>query len=372
VRVALVYDRLNKVGGAEVILQAFHELFPQADWHVSVWDPVKAPFSASWNVHTSFIGHLPFFRHHHELIPFLMPFAFESFDLSAYDLVISVGSAEAKGVITRADTLHLNYCLTPTRYLYSHEKLYLNYPQFGTLQRLSTPLLRLIFKVLRRWDFVAAQRPDHMISISEHVKNRVKKYYKRNSPVIYPPVEINRFSSPSQHQPRIPTPYYLTVSRLVPYKQLDILLRAFKTTGRTLVVIGIGSELNRLKRQASPNIHFLGKVADSELAGYYQACRGFLQANTEDFGIAMVEALAAGKPVIAYQGGGAGEIVEDGVNGILVRHQTSSAFNRALDRFETMKFASSVCSQSAKRFALDRWQQEMQQYIDKVNNYVRN
>ncbi|MCR4285480.1 MAG: glycosyltransferase family 4 protein, partial [Candidatus Kaiserbacteria bacterium] len=212
-RVALVYDRLNKLGGAEHVLTSFHILFPQADWYTSVWDPSRAPFSRHWRVHTSWLSRIPFLRTHHEFIPYLMPFVFESFDLRGYDLVISIGSAESKGVLTLPDTTHLNYCLTPTRYLYSHKEQYL-----------TTPIHRFIAKYLRAWDQVASTRPDTMIAISTQVKKRIKKYYNRNSEIIFPPVDTNRFK-PSRSV--LVGDYFLTVSRLVPYKNIDVLVKAF-------------------------------------------------------------------------------------------------------------------------------------------------
>lgn len=356
-KVALVYDRLNKVGGAEVVLSALRDLFPQADWYTSVWNPEQAPFSKNWRVHSSFLSAIPVIRNHHELFPFLMPFIFESFDLSAYDIVISVSSAECKGVLTKPGTLHLNYCLTPTRYLYSHRQEYLSRVQFGLLQRLFTPFLSCLFDRLQQWDQVAAKRPDKMISISEHVKNRVKKYYHRDTPVIYPPVKLEPFLNLTPSC--IDQSYYLTVARLVPYKHLDLLVRIFEGTKRELIIVGTGSELTKLKKIATKNIYFPGFVAQPQLLKYYQGCRAFVQVNVEDFGLGMVEAQAAGKPVIAYQEGGAGEIIKSGQTGLLVKTPTVKAFRQAIDRFETMKISPKACRQNAARFGLEKWQQQI-------------
>jgi glycosyltransferase involved in cell wall biosynthesis len=364
VRVALVYDRINKLGGAELVLQAFHELYPDADWYTSVWDPKKAPFSASWPVHASWLNKIPWLRHHHELVPFLMPFIFESFDLSEYDLVISISSAECKGVVTRANTLHINYCLTPTRYLWSHRETYLSRPQFGLVQKIATPIIKKILDYLASWDLVASTRPDHMISISEHVKHRVQKYYNRDTAVIYPPVDLTKFASiPRGPSPRLLSDYYLTVTRLVPYKNIELLVKTFANSDRKLIIIGTGSEMSKLKKIATSNIQFTGLISSSELRSYYHNCQAFLQANTEDFGISMVEALSVGKPVIAYAKGGAGEIVKDGVNGILVKTDSVRAFRRALDRFETMNLTSKSCIASAKRFGKLEWQKKITSYI---------
>jgi glycosyltransferase involved in cell wall biosynthesis len=353
-RVALIYDRLNKIGGAEAVLVQFAHLFPKADWYTSVWDPSSAPFSRHWRVHTSWINRLPFLRRRHELIPYLMPFIFESFDLSAYDLVISVGSAESKGVLTKPGTFHLNYCLTPTRYLYSHRDEYL-----------TNPLYRWIADFLRRWDQVAATRPDEMIAISTQVKKRIKKVYNREVEIIFPPVDVKKFASISTFVPPYQD-YYLTVARLVPYKRIDVLVKAFNQSGKTLVIIGTGSEFTKLTKLANSNIHLLGSRSDHELIGYYQHAKAFLQANEEDFGISMCESLAAGIPVIAYREGGAADIVKDGKTGILVEHPDPDDFNRAIDRLDTLTFDKEVCRSNAKRFDQAVWIKQIKERIDKL------
>lgn len=350
-RVAIVYDRLNKVGGAEAVLLAFHDLFPAADWYTSLWNPATAPFSRTWNVH-----HFPYLHQHHEWFPWLMPFIFEAYDFRDYDLVISVGSAECKGIITQPGTFHLHYCLTPTRYLYSHAAEYL-----------SNPLYRRVANYLRRWDQVAATRPDKMIAISNQVKTRIQKYYNRSSAVIFPPVNTQKFVSPRKLGSRtteLPPVYFLVVSRLVPYKKIDVLVRAFNLLPtRHLVIIGTGSQLSRLKRLAQSNIHFLGFVPDSDLPSYYQPARAYLQANEEDFGISMVEAQAAGIPVIAYGAGGAVDIVIPGQTGLLLSSNTPSAFVTAVDKLDRMSFDREVCRANAERFSKTRWRKQITKYL---------
>ena len=348
--VALVYDRLNKIGGAEQVLKSFHTLYPDADWYTSVWDQSRVPFSRTWHVHTSWLNQIPMLRTHHEWLPWLMPFVFEAFDFSSYDLVISIGSAEAKGIITRPGTPHLHYCLTPTRYLYSHSKEYL-----------SNLLYRLVGNILRKWDLVASTRPDEMIAISTLVKHRIQKYYNRDSVVIFPPVDTHRFTL-------VPNPgqYFLVVSRLVPYKQIDILVKAANLSGQKLVVIGEGSELPRLRLLAGPTVQFLGQVNDHDLPDYYAHCLAYLQANEEDFGISMCEAQSAGKPVIAYGPGGALDIVLPDKTGILLSENTANAFAQAMTKFDTMSFAPSVCRANAKRFDISIWQQQIKERIQKL------
>lgn len=353
-RVAIVYDRLNKVGGAEAVLLAFHDLFPTADWFTSFWNPATAPFSRTWNVH-----HFPYFRQHHELFPWLMPFIFESYDFDKYDLVISVGSAECKGVITKPGTFHLHYSLTPTRYLYSHAEEYL-----------SNPLFRWIAKYLRAWDQVASTRPDKMIAISTQVKKRIQKYYKRNAPIIFPPVDTKRFSLTGTRENRItglPNDYFLVVSRLVPYKKIDLIIRAFNAKpSLPLVIIGTGSEKARLRGIAHSNTRFLGFVSDSELTSYYQHARAFVQINEEDFGLSMVEAQAAGVPVLAYREGGASDIVIDGKTGLLLKNSSVQSLMTAVDKFCEMSFDKEACHRNAQRFDVRKWRQLMLKTITKL------
>jgi glycosyltransferase involved in cell wall biosynthesis len=359
-RVALVYDRINKIGGAEQVLQCFHEIFPQADWYTGFWDPKRAPFSRSWNV-TSF----PYLHNHHELFPWLMPFIFESFDFSGYDLVISIGSAESKGVITKPGTVHLNYCLTPTRYLYSHASEYL-----------TNPLYRLVARYLRKWDLVAAMRPDKMIAISTQVKKRIKEVYKRDADIIFPPVDTRKFTPtakrihgftdlPAQAGLRFKN-YFLVVSRLVPYKKIDVLVKAANLSKRNLVIIGEGSEYGRLAKIAGPTVTLLGHVADADLRSYYQHCLAYLQANEEDFGISMCEAQAAGRPVIAYSVGGAKDIVIPGKTGILLEDNSVSSFAKVLSEFDTMSFVPRDCQQSVSRFSKNTWIKQIKERIDSV------
>lgn len=362
-RVALVYDRLNKTGGAERVLQAFRTIFPTAPWYTSVWDPTGAPFTEGWDVRSSFLSRLPWVRRHHEYFALLMPFIFESFDFSAYDLVISIGSAECKGIITKPDTLHLHYCLTPTRYLYSHASSYLR-----------APLSRALARPLRAWDQVAATRPDIMIAISTQVKKRIKRYYHRSTDVIFPPVDTKRFLHFERNRAREmsleaklsgrPPSYFLVVSRLVPYKNLAFLLSVFRALpSRHLVLAGTGSESARLKRQASANVHFLGSVPDPLLPSLYAGATAYLQANEEDFGISMVEAQASGVPVLAYGLGGAADIVVPDKTGVLLPDHDLRTWVTAIDKFDPSRFDREACRANARRFELTVWKQKIMERI---------
>lgn len=353
-RVALVYDHLNKIGGAEVVLVELSKLFPEADWYTSVWEPRLAPFSKNWKVRTSWLNKIPFLRSRHEWIPFLMPFIFESYDLSDYDLVISVGSAESKGIITRPGTTHINYCLTPTRYLYSHKDEYL-----------TNSLYRWIAKYLRKWDLVAGTRPDQMIAISTQVKKRIKNIYNRDVDIIFPPVDTKKLETKSPFVPPYGE-YYLTVSRLVAYKKIDVLIKTFNQNGKTLVIVGDGAERVRLSRLAKPNVILVGSVSELELVGYYQNAIAFLQANEEDFGISMCEAQAAGIPVIAYKLGGASDIVISEKTGILVEHASPVELNQAIDSLAQMNFDNRACKANAKRFDKKVWIKQIKERIKEL------
>lgn len=280
-----------------------------------------------------------------------MPFIFESFDLRRYDLVISVGSAESKGVLTGPNTFHLNYCLTPTRYLYSHKNQYL-----------TSSIHKWVAGILRKWDQVASTRPDQMIAISTQVKNRIKKYYNRDSEVIFPPVDITKFKPTSRGQVG---DYFLVVSRLVPYKNIDVLIKAAGLAKVKLVVIGEGSEYRKLKSLAGSTVQILGHVKDKDLPGYYQKCLAYLQANEEDFGISMCEALASGRPVIAFDKGGARDIVVPGKNGILLPSNSVESFARALKEFDTMAFVTADCVSSVTRFDKEKWKTTLKERIKK-------
>lgn len=343
-KVALVYDRVNKWGGAERVLLALHELFPNAPLYTAVYDEKRAPWARVFKIKSSFLQYFPFAKTYHELYPWLTPMAFETFNFDQFDVVISVTSAEAKGIITKPKTLHICYCLTPTRYLWSSAK---DYESQGVLGY----GLRVVSSTLKRWDLISSTRPDHYIAISTRVKNRIKKYYNRDADVVYPPVEITQGVKEKGD-------YFLVVSRLVRYKRVDLIVEAFNELGWPLVVIGDGLQKKELMQKAQSNIQFIDRhLTDKELAAYYESCRALLHAADEDFGIGAAEALAHGKPVISYGKSGVAEIV-DTKTGILFDEQNKHAIISALHAFMKRKFDPELCRKQAQRFSKKRFIKE--------------
>lgn len=356
-KVALVYDRVNKWGGAERLLLVLHELFPDAPLYTSVYHKEKAPWAQVFDVRTSYLQRFPLASSSHEFYPLLMPLAFESFSFEEYDLVISVTSEAAKGIITKPKTFHICYCLTPTRYLWSG---YEEYFKSGFFRKIS----QLFISYLRTWDKIAAQRPDVYIAISKEVQGRIKKYYGRESMVVYPPIGLQSTVYSLQQnkkavvRSRSTERFFLIVSRLVPYKRIDIAVQAFNKLRLSLKIVGVGSQEQSLKRIAGPTIEFLGNLTDSELLSYYKGCRALIFPGYEDFGLTTVEAQGFGKPVIAFKGGGAQETIIEGKTGIFFYPQTKEALIKVLKDFETRDYKREDCLENAEKFSEKRFKKE--------------
>ncbi|MBM3209590.1 glycosyltransferase family 4 protein [Candidatus Shapirobacteria bacterium] len=365
-KVALVYDRVNKWGGAERVLLALHEIWPEAPLYTAVYNPETAPWADVFKVIPSFLQKAPFFRNRHEILAPLMPMAFESFNFDEFDVVISITSEAAKGIITKPKTLHVCYCLTPTRYLWSGYGEY-----FGSAARRLGSWAAVEY--LRKWDKIAAQRPDYYVAISKNVKERIKKYYGRESEVIYPPVDTEKFEI-SPFAPRLGglrmdkqnSKYFLVVSRLVPYKKVDLVVGAFNELDSPLKIIGVGSEMGRLKMIARANIEFLGQLTDEELFRYYQGCRAVIFPQEEDFGLVPLEAQACGKPVIAYRGGGALETVAEGKTGVFFDQPTSQSLIKAIEQFSNLAIGEKDCREQAEKFNKERFKREIKNYIERL------
>ncbi len=352
-RIALVYDSVNKWGGAESVLLALHDLFPAAPLYTSVYDSAGAAWASVFpQVIPSFLQKFPFAKSNREFYPWLTPLAFESFDFRGFDVVISVSSADAKGVLTHPATFHLNYCLTPTRYLWSHHDLYRR--QLGQALGL---LSRPVFGYLKKWDLVASHRPDAIVSISQTVSDRVKTFYGLDSPVVYPPVNISDFSSPVPPPPGL-SDFFLYLGRLVLYKRPDLVIQVFNQLNYPLVVAGTGRAESKLRRLAAPHIHFTGFVTPAQKLSLLQHCRALIFFHEEDFGLVSVEAQAAGRPVIALNRGGAAETVVPGQTGILIDDSSPQALAAAVGSFNPAQFSPELIRSHAQKFSRTRFQAE--------------
>ena len=364
-KVAIVYDRVNKWGGAERVLLALHDIFPKAPLYTSVYDAKNASWAEVFpKVETTFLQKIPFAKSNHEFLGTLMPLAFESFDFSGFDLVISVTSEAAKGIKTGPKTFHICYCLTPTRYLWSGHKFYFESPpsKFGFIpffKYLSIPFI----KYLKKWDVEASRRPDKFIAISQEIKERIKKYYKRDSEIIFPPVDIP--PHPKELKNRKKGNYYLIVNRLIPYKRVDLAIKAFNKLKYPLYIVGSGSEEAKLKKMAFDNVKFLGQVNEIELSVLYLGALALVMPQEEDFGIVALEAQSYGVPVIAFKKGGAKDTVINGKTGILFERQTTDSLMRAVKKFAKMHFSERILKSNARRFSFKVFKQGIVNQIPK-------
>jgi glycosyltransferase involved in cell wall biosynthesis len=357
-KVALVYDRLNKWGGAERVLLALHEIFPDAPLYTSVYSPENASFAKVFDVKTSFLQKYRSLRSHNEMLALFMPLAFESFNFDDFDLVISVTSESAKGILTKPKTRHICYCLTPTRYLWSG---YDEYFRGEVMKFISTPAL----KYLKRWDRVASKRPDSMIAISTEVQSRIKNYYGRDSEIIFPPIMIEKKNLKSESREK----YFLMVSRLsrsTHYKKVDLAIEAFNKTNYNLKIIGTGPLRSKFEKKANKNIKFLGKLTDEKLAYYYQNSQALVFPGLEDFGLVMAESQFFGKPVIAFSGGGAKDIVKDNKTGLLFKEQNAQSLLEALKSFHESDYNRQDILKSAERFSFENFKTNLERQISVV------
>ena len=354
-RIAFVIDALPSLGGGEKVLFTALEAFPNADLFTLVYNkPVftNTPI-ANRNVRTSFIDRIPFAHRHHRLFLPLMPYAIEQFNLRDYETIVSFSYAVAHGIQNFNGAHHVSYTYTPMRYAW----LDLNIN--GTRSR-KNPILDQFMQTFRTWDKKAAARVHQFAAISQAISKRIADAYQREALVIYPPVDVNRFKPAPQREN-----YYVTVTRLVAHKRVDILVQAFSQLNLPLLIIGDGPELPRLKAMANSNIHFLGYQSDEQVADLLGKARGFVCATEEDFGIAIVEAQAAGCPVIAYGRGGALETVVDGVTGVFFDEQSPESLLEAMQRFKQIHsdFHISDLVQNSQQFSKEQFLSGFKEFI---------
>ncbi len=356
-KIALVHDYLVQYGGAEQVLQAFREVYPDAPIYTLIHDreSVHGCFDDA-RVYTSFLQHLPGARRSHRIFPLLMPGAIEQFDFSGYDVVLSDSASFAKGALTRPETLHISYIHTPMRYAWDDCQKYTEDFGFPRIIRHAVPFF---MNPLRLWDKASADRPDLILANSGFVSRRIRKYYGRESKVVPPPVDTTRFR-PSEKR----GDYFLMVGRLITYKRFDIAVEAFTRLGIPLKIAGRGPELRRLRKMAGPNVTFLGRVPDDELARLYAECRAFIFPQEEDFGIVAMEALASGRPVIAYRGGDVEERIEEGVSGIFFEEQTPEAIMDAVSGFNDATFDPDRIRERAVPFDKEVFKRRIREYVE--------
>lgn len=355
--IALVHDWLTNMAGAERVLLEIKRIYPEAPIYTSVFDPKGAREFAHFDIRTSYLNSWPLLKSKRELLIPYAPLAFESFDLSAFDVVISSTTFPAKGIITKPDTIHICYCNTPSRYLWE--------PRIDPRAN-SGFLLGLRKKVAHKnriWDLMAADRVDHFIANSHYVARRIKKYYGRDSVVVYPPVNVEKFEPGKKENIK---DYFLFVSRLVGYKRCDLVIDAFNKLKLPLKIIGRGPEKNALKNKANSNIEFLGYLNDEEIKKYYQEAKAFVFAAEEDFGIVPLEAMSCGRPVIAYGVGGAAETVKPGVTGEFFDKQTPEALITAVENFDPDKYDPIAIRKHAEQFSTEVFKKEFKSAVEKI------
>jgi len=324
-KVALVHDWLNGMRGGEKILEVLAEIFPSADVYTLLYQPEKICGAINrLNVHTSFVQKLPFVRKYYRYYLPIFPKAIESFKLEGYDLVISTSHCVAKGIVAPKNACNICYCLTPIRYVWDFGRDYFGFKRF---------LLMPFLNRIKTWDQKTSSRPQYYISISQTVANRVKRYYNKESAIVYPPVDADFFMPQDKDGD-----FYLVVSALVPYKRIDLAVEAFNELGLPLKIIGTGTDFKHLQKKARPNIQFLGWQSDEAVRDYYARCKALIFPGIEDFGITVLEAQACGRPVIAFSAGGALETVDEKIpTGVFFNEQTAESLVNTIKEFEKKK-----------------------------------
>ena len=352
---ALAHDHLLQIGGAEQVLRQLTALYPAAPLYTLVCKRGNFDFLKDSDIRTSFLQFIPGGTKLFKLFLGLMPGAWEKMDFSQHDLVISSASAFVKGIVVPQGTIHISYCHSPTRYLWSDSEEYVDNLGLPTPARRT--LLRLLTR-LREWDRMASQRVDHYIANSEFIAQRIRHYYDRDSTVIYPPVDTNQFNISDTLDP-----YFLIVSRLRPYKRVDLAIDAFNNLKLPLVIIGGGEELRKLRSRARKNIRFLGEVSNTVRNQYLSHCRAFIHPQEEDFGISAIEAMASGRPVIAYRAGGARETVIENVTGVFFDDQTWESLAYAILTLKDSIFDPYAIQNHAKSYDTSVFLAKMRAFI---------
>lgn len=357
-KIAIVHDYLIQYGGAEKVVEALHGMYPEAPIYTSAYLPGRLPDSfRAMDIRTSFIQSLPFLETSFKKYLVLYPMAFESFNLEGYDVVVSSSSGFAKGVRTGPTTLHICYCYSPARFLWDYDR----YIEKEPLSGITKFILSMVIGPLRNRDMQSNKGVGHFIAISNNIRKKIERIYRRPSDVIYPPVSVSNLTVSACTED-----YFLVVSRLVAYKRIDLVIEAFNRLHKPLRIVGGGPYRSALEKMAGSNVAFLGSVDQENLWESYRHCRAVIFPGDEDFGIVPVEAQAFGRPVIAYASGGALETVRDGVTGIFFKQPTAESLVSAIERFEGLEssFDSTEIRRNALRFDKAIFEADLRRFID--------
>jgi glycosyltransferase involved in cell wall biosynthesis len=361
-KTAIIHEWLITLGGSEHVLEQILHLYTDAELYslIDYFPKSERILILNKKVHTSFIQKLPFAKKMYRTYLPLMPLAIEWFDLSGYDLIISSSHAVAKGILTHSNQLHICYCHTPMRYAWDLQHQYLK--ETKSDKGIRGIIAKVILHYIRIWDQSTARRVNYFIANSQYTARKIKNIYGRDSTVIYPPVDIEKFDIGNKKED-----FFLTASRMVPYKKIDLIAEAFSETGLPLVIIGNGPDFEKVKRKAKKNVTLLGYQKDDVLKEYLQKARAFIFAAEEDFGILPVEAQACGTPVIAFGRGGVLETIEENKTGIFFKEQTVNSLMEAVNMFEKEqdKFDCNEIRKNAERFSRERFKEEFKEFVDR-------
>lgn len=364
-KIAFVLDQLaGGIGGAESIFFTAYKLFPESSIYTTVLNKNIIPDEfKDININTSWIQNLPFSKRLYKYYFPLMPFAVEFMDIQEYDIVFSSHHCVAKGVIPRPDAVHICYCHSPARYIWD---LFWTYSDLCRFNPYKAMISSIISSYLRVWDVACSNRVDYFLANSQYTQARIRKFYNRDAEVLFPPVDTQKFKHNEYKD------YYLMAGRLVAYKGYELAINAFNESGRQLVIIGDGSEFNRLKKLAGPNISMTGRVSEETLINYMNNCKGFIFPGKEDFGIVMAEAQGAGKPVIAFKAGGALDILEEDATGVFFDELSIKALNRAISKSELIDWNPKYITNHSRKFDKQKFIERFKYIIDNAESFSRN
>lgn len=365
VKLALVHDWMNQVGGAEDVLVDLVSMFPAAPIYTSIYAPAIMPdFYRGWDIRTLWLDRIPAIHKHHQPYLPLYPLAWGGLDLSDYDVVLSNKSGFCHGLQHGKNTLHICYCLAPTRYVWQFD----SYIAREGIGGIVATALKPIIAAMQRWDYAAASRVDHFIAISTDIQNRIRQFYKRDSVIIYPPVDTERFAAARTNEVE---EYFLVVSRLIPYKRIDLAVQAATRLGVPLKIGGKGRDLDRLREMAGPTVEFLGYVPDEALPSLMARCKAFVFPGLEDFGITPVQAQAAGRPVIAYGAGGALDTVIPGLTGEHFNDLSVESLMAVMADFDAGRYDPAQIQAHAAQFDKSVFAEQLQSYVERSWEHFR-